>query len=74
MTKLSDPEKCPKCSSKGEVIDSRKRQGYRRRVHRCDNPNCRTRWWSFQTTVDPRNLRDAAGRRLVTSDLVACER
>lgn len=59
MTKLRDPETCPKCSSDGEVIDSRKRTGYRRRVHRCENPACRHRWTSYQTTLNPRYIREA---------------
>ena len=59
MTTLRDPELCPRCQWDGEVIDSRKRKGYRRRVHRCLNRNCRHQWKSYQTTLNPRYIREA---------------
>lgn len=55
MTKLRDPENCPKCGKKARVVESKKRRsGYRRRLHRCGE--CRVSWPSFQTTIDPRRI------------------
>lgn len=57
MTKLRDPEICPTCHRKGRVIDSRRRVGYRRRVHRCGS--CKVTWESFQSTINPRRVHAA---------------
>jgi hypothetical protein len=57
MTKLRDPEICPSCQKKGCVIESKKRVGYRRRVHRCGR--CKVQWESFQSTINPRRVRAA---------------
>jgi hypothetical protein len=57
MTKLRDPERCPKCNRRGIVIDSRKRKGgYRTRRHRCGP--CKVTWPSYQTTIDPRRIQE----------------
>lgn len=68
MVKLPDPECCPLCKKRGELVDSRmvRRQGrgiakagaglcYRRRRHRCRT--CKHRWNSYQTTIDPNKLK-----------------
>jgi len=55
MTRLRDPEKCPKCGDKGRVVESKiRRQGYRRRVHRCGT--CKVSWRSYQTVINPRYI------------------
>jgi hypothetical protein len=55
VTRLHDPERCPRCQQKGRVIESKvRRRGYRRRVHRC--AACKVRWRSYQTVIDPRRL------------------
>lgn len=57
MVKLPDPEKCKVCNLEGTLIDSRlaTEKGYRRRRRRC--PKCRRRWNTYETTVNPKNLR-----------------
>jgi transposase-like protein len=53
---LRDPEVCPACKADRQyrVIESKRRKGYRRRVHRCHR--CGFKWPVFITTIDPRNL------------------
>jgi len=60
--KLRDPDKCPR-GHRGKVVDSRKRKsGFRRRLHHCEE--CGLTWASFQTIIDPRRLsRVYSGRR-----------
>jgi transcriptional regulator NrdR family protein len=58
MTTLRDYELCPKCHGKGRVVDSRKRKGYRRRMHRCRT--CKIAWPSFQSVINPRRVSPAA--------------
>ena len=68
MVKLPDPERCPFCKKRGIVVDTRMvhRQGrgiaksgaglcYRRRRHQC--ATCKTRWNSYQTTIDPAKIK-----------------
>lgn len=74
MVNLPDPECCPLCKKRGAVIDTRmvKREGrgldkvgaglcYRRRRHRCRT--CKTRWNSYQTTLDPNKIKTASINR-----------
>lgn len=57
---LRDPERCPKCLGLGYVIDSRPCYGFRLRKHECKP--CKQRWYSYQSLIDPRQLRfKAAG-------------
>ena len=53
--RLPDPDCCGGCGARGQVIDSRKESGYRRRRHAC--PACGHRWTTYQTTIDPHRLR-----------------
>jgi transcriptional regulator NrdR family protein len=68
MVKLPDPERCPMCQKRGELIDSRmvSRRGrgvmkngaglcYRRRRHKCKT--CKVRWNSYQTTLNPNKIK-----------------
>lgn len=52
MMKLRDPEVCPHCGSRGTIIDSRKRVGYRRRVYTCRG--CHVRWCAFLSVINPK--------------------
>lgn len=57
MTKR-DPECCAKCGKKARVIESKKRIGYRRRVHRC--AECKVTWNTYQSTINPRLVKPIA--------------
>lgn len=52
---LPDPERCRQCGGKGRVLNSRKRRGFRRRVRYC--APCDHRWNSYESIVDPRELK-----------------
>lgn len=55
---LRDPEACPRCHvRRSRVIDSRRRRGYRRRLHRCRI--CGQVWPVFSSVIDPRRAWDA---------------
>lgn len=57
MVKLPDPQKCPRCGTKGKVINSRGGTGPRWRQRQCasclDRRGKPYRWNSYETTIDP---------------------
>lgn len=57
MVTLPDPERCPRCKTKGRVIKSRRLPGWRKRRRKC--PECGKRWNTYETTINPRRIRSA---------------
>lgn len=63
MTVEQDPQVCPACwDARGEevrglVLETTHLRGAIRRRRVC--PACQARWTSYETTVDPRDLRHA---------------
>lgn len=56
MIKLPDPQSCKRCGRRGRVVDSRMRDGYRLRRRQCGA--CLRRWSTYETLIDPRQLRE----------------
>lgn len=59
---LRDPETCPRGHTRYRVIDSRKRRGFRRKMHRC--LICKIRWPVYLSIIDPRTVPPEIRERL----------
>lgn len=62
--KLRDPDVCPAGHRKTRIIDSKRRIGYRRRIHRCCI--CGLRWPSFQSLINPKYVH-LSGRKVAAA-------
>lgn len=54
MVKLPDPQRCLKCGGRGRIVDTRMKEGFRKRRRWC---KCGHKWNSYETLIDPRRLR-----------------
>ena len=60
MTRLRDPEHCPKCGKDSRVINTRAGTMARKRRREC--LTCAHRWNTFESLIDPEAIRLRSAR------------